>query len=114
MRTFFTPASVNNRAWAVLVVLLLMIFVMGLSSVRSGGWPEATRLRAELQMLSFGDGTGYFGNHPYPPPGREKQNSTYPTDKLNKSAPPSKVPLDDPKFTEHFWSTMTQPASLLP
>jgi hypothetical protein len=36
-------------------------------AVRDGDNPEASRLRAELQSLSFGDGTGYFGDEPYPP-----------------------------------------------
>ena len=40
--------------------------------VKDGVNPEATRLRAELQSLSFGDGTGYFGNHPYPPAGQQE------------------------------------------
>jgi len=34
--------------------------------VREMWWPQATKFRAELQTLSFGDGTGYFGNQPYP------------------------------------------------
>jgi len=36
-------------------------------SVREGRQAEATRLEVALQMLSFGDGTGYFVNEPYPP-----------------------------------------------
>lgn len=35
-------------------------------SIREKSHQEARRLRPELQSLSFGDGTGYFGNHPYP------------------------------------------------
>ena len=35
--------------------------------VREGSHAEATRLEVSLQMLSFGDGTGYFVNEPYPP-----------------------------------------------
>jgi hypothetical protein len=41
-------------------------------AVSKGQWSDATRLDAELQTLSFGDGTGYFANTPYPPPGLEK------------------------------------------
>jgi hypothetical protein len=40
--------------------------------VREKRWPESTKFRAELQELSFGDGTGYFGTELYPPPGRPK------------------------------------------
>lgn len=35
-------------------------------------WPEATKFKAEIQVLSFGDGTGYWGNELYPPAGRPK------------------------------------------
>lgn len=31
--------------------------------VREKRFPQATKVRAELQSLSFGDGTGYFGTH---------------------------------------------------
>ena len=40
--------------------------------VREKRWPEATKFKAEIQVLSFGDGTGYFGTELYPPPGRPK------------------------------------------
>jgi hypothetical protein len=35
--------------------------------VREKRWPESTKLTAEIQVLSFGDGTGYFGTQLYPP-----------------------------------------------
>jgi hypothetical protein len=40
--------------------------------VREKRWPESTKFTAEIQELSFGDGTGYFGTELYPPPGRWK------------------------------------------
>lgn len=40
--------------------------------VREKRWPEAVKFKAEIQLLSFGDGTGYFGTGLYPPPGRPK------------------------------------------
>jgi hypothetical protein len=36
-------------------------------SVGEGRHADATKLHVALQGLSFGDGTGYFGNTPYPP-----------------------------------------------
>jgi len=36
--------------------------------------PQATRVRVELQELSFGDGTGYFGNQPYPPANKRQSS----------------------------------------
>lgn len=35
-------------------------------SVVEGRHPEATKIQVALQGISFGDGTGYFGNTPYP------------------------------------------------
>ena len=40
---------------------------------RENGWPDASKLRAEIQLLSFGDGTGYWATAPYPPPVRRKR-----------------------------------------
>jgi hypothetical protein len=40
--------------------------------VREGRWPQATKFTARIQVLSFGDGTGYFGTELYPPPDRPK------------------------------------------
>ncbi|MCU1265354.1 MAG: hypothetical protein JWM21_1672 [Acidobacteria bacterium] len=34
-------------------------------AIRDHRFAQPRRIRAELQSLSFGDGTGYFGNHPY-------------------------------------------------
>jgi hypothetical protein len=56
------------------------VFKMGeMPAWEKGVWehrfPQATRLRAELQSLSFGDGTGFFGNHPYPPAGTQQSAS---------------------------------------
>ena len=38
--------------------------------VREKRWPESTKFTAEIQVLSFGDGTGIWGTELYPPPGR--------------------------------------------
>ena len=43
------------------------------NEVAKGTWPDATKLTVAPQMLSFGDGTGYFANTLYPPPGLEKK-----------------------------------------
>ena len=49
--------------------------------VRENRWPESTKFSAAIQVLSFGDGTGYWGTEMYPPPGRRKA-----TTKNNKSS----------------------------
>jgi hypothetical protein len=40
--------------------------------VREKRWPQSTKFTAEIQLLSFGDGTGYFGTRPYPPEERRQ------------------------------------------
>ncbi|HEX6044043.1 MAG TPA: hypothetical protein VFZ22_06105 [Pyrinomonadaceae bacterium] len=40
--------------------------------VREKRWPESTKFTAEIQVLSFGDGTGYFGTEVYPRARRPK------------------------------------------
>ena len=40
--------------------------------IRENRWPESTKFTAEIQVLSFGDGTGYWATELYPPPGRRK------------------------------------------
>lgn len=37
---------------------------------REHGWPDASKFRADFQILSFGDGTGYWASEPYPRPKR--------------------------------------------
>jgi len=39
---------------------------------REYGWPDASKFRADFQILSFGDGTGYWAGEPYPSPGKRK------------------------------------------
>ncbi len=40
--------------------------------VRENRWPESTKFKARIQVLSFGDGTGYFGTELYPPARRPR------------------------------------------
>jgi hypothetical protein len=66
-------------------------------------------------MLSFGDGTGYFANTPFPPPGLEKklrkehgkvQNKGQPDNKNVKSTGPLPT-LDMPASPADFLNTGT-------
>jgi hypothetical protein len=56
-------------------------------AVRDGDQPDATMLRAELQAISFGDGTGFFGNHPYPPASGQKSRLDGRVRQPNKGEP---------------------------
>jgi hypothetical protein len=51
--------------------------------VRKGKHSDATRIQVLPQELSFGDGTGYFVNSPYPPVDRKQP--------FNRQSPASKV-----------------------
>jgi hypothetical protein len=56
-------------------------------SLREKSHPDALRIKAKLEMLSYGDGTGYFLDKPYP---RTDKRQSSPDDRmrpLNKSAP---------------------------
>ena len=48
------------------------------TGIREKRWPEATKFKAEIQVLSFGDGTGYWGTELYPPAGRRKASADKP------------------------------------
>ncbi len=89
--------------------------------VSKGGSRDATKLSADLQTLSFGDGTGYLANTLYPPPGLEKlirekrgetQNKGQPktlawlmNEKVTSTAPI--LTLDMPALPADFLSTDT-------
>jgi len=58
--------------------------------VREGTLPDATKILVAFQTLSFGDGTGFFVNEPYPPARyRREHPEIYPSPQ-----PPNK---DEPK-----------------
>ena len=57
--------------------------------VRERGWPQPTKFKALIQVVSFGDGTGYWGTELYPPPGRRKAA-------VNNNKPPQ-VPKARPR-----------------
>jgi hypothetical protein len=44
------------------------------NGVRAQSHPQATKLQAVFQQLSFGDGTGYFINKPYPSADRRQSS----------------------------------------
>jgi hypothetical protein len=50
----------------------------GETGVREKRWPQSTKFTAEIQLLSFGDGTGYFGTRPYPPAEKRQALSNKP------------------------------------
>ena len=54
-------------------------------SVREGNHPDATKIRIVLFGLSFGDGTGYFGNTQYPPVSKGQADFGIQKDKAKRS-----------------------------
>jgi len=71
--------------------------------LREKRWPDATKFRAEIQVLSFGDGTGYWGTELYPP--RETRKPAASNDKLPHS-PKTRARRSTPA---KLASTFTQP-----
>jgi hypothetical protein len=63
-------------------------------SVKEQRVPQARKLKAVFQELSFGDGTGYFGNHLYPPAGKRKSAVNDLTERVNRAGP---APLKWPR-----------------
>ena len=79
--------------------------------LRERGWPQVTKFKAIPQVLSFGDGTGYWGTELYPPPGRRKAVT-------NNSKPPQ-LPKSRPrrgpqsKIASTFKQPVFMPANFL-
>ena len=62
--------------------------------VREKRWPESTKFTAAIQVLSFGDGTGYFGAELYPPPARRKaavNDNKLPQSPKARARPPERL-----------------------
>ncbi len=84
-------------------------------SVRENKHPEAARLQIKLETLSFGDGTGLFGNSgtAYPPP--SKQGLYGASQNRQKRRSKSSRSPDDRSVTRTRISTDTEmPVSFLP
>ncbi len=56
-------------------------------SVRERGQPDASRILAKIEALSYGDGTGYFVDRPYPPPDKHPSALNDQVQPPNKGGP---------------------------
>ncbi len=73
--------------------------------VREQRWPESTKFRAEIQGLSFGDGTGYFGTELYPPPARRKgaeKDGKSPQSRNARARPPERLICNESTQSESY------------
>lgn len=59
--------------------------------VREKRWPQSTKFTAEIQSLSFGDGTGYFGTKPYPPTGKRQATTSQPESPKARTGPSERL-----------------------
>ncbi len=57
------------------------------TSVREKSHPDALRIKARIQMLSYGDGTGYFVDGPYPLKDKRRSALDDPMQRPNKGEP---------------------------
>jgi hypothetical protein len=55
--------------------------------VRDESQSDAKRIQLRIEILSFGDGTGFFGNHPYPPASGQKSRLDDRVRQPNKGEP---------------------------
>ncbi len=84
-------------------------------SVRNGNHPEASRIQAKIEALSFGDGTGYFGNQPYPPSERRQSALGRRVQRSNKSRPRARAWPSGKRGTQVITSSIIDmPATFLP
>ena len=75
--------------------------------------PDATRIKAMIQMLSFGDGTGYFINKPYTRADKKQSSLINKVQPSNKGGPKiSKWPENEPHAKT--LSIIDTPVTLLP
>jgi hypothetical protein len=56
-------------------------------SVHDKSQPDASRINAKIEMLSYGDGTGYFVDRPYPPANKRRSALNDQTQPTNKGGP---------------------------
>lgn len=84
------------------------------SSVAEGSHPDAMKLQVLPQLLSFGDGTGYFVNTPYPPaPNRQPHYEI--KDEQRKRSSENLGQSTSPPGVQYTRSFATQkPANFLP
>lgn len=67
-------------------------------SVAEGTHPDATKLEVLPQVLSFGDGTGYFVNTPYPPANQKQADYEVKKEWSKRSAKTQKRRIRRPLF----------------
>lgn len=83
--------------------------------VRQGLFEQAKKLRAELQVISFGDGTGYFGTEPYPPASKRLSVLNDQSQQTDKSrAGPGRRSIDELSTPPKIPGPSDEPASFLP
>jgi hypothetical protein len=84
-------------------------------SLREKSHPDASRIKAMIQMLSFGDGTGYFVNKPYPHADKHQSRFGGQIQPTNKGGPtagwPTGTPATQPQTSANVVSS---PAPLRP
>jgi hypothetical protein len=83
--------------------------------VSTGNHPDALRIKAMIQMLSFGDGTGYFINEPYPRPEKRQSKADDQMELRNKGGTNARELAAGEQETQLKDSWMREmPATILP
>lgn len=83
-------------------------------SVRDKGQPDAARIKAMIQMLSYGDGTGYVVDKPYTPTDKRRSALNDSAQPTNKGGPQNVGWQDWPMNIAHILSIIDLPVTSLP
>jgi hypothetical protein len=84
-------------------------------SVREKSHPDASRIKAMIQMLSFGDGTGYFVNKPYPRPDKRQSRFNDQIHRPNRGEPRVRAwPNDLPGVRSKTSPLINRPVTFVP
>lgn len=83
-------------------------------SVAEGSHPDATKLQVLPQVLSFGDGTGYFVNTPYPPAPKRQANYELKKELPKRSAKTPTKTTSPPIVQDKTSFTIQKPATFSP
>lgn len=84
------------------------------SSVAKGSHRDATKLQVVPQVISFGDGTGYFVNTPYPPAPNKQMDQAVKKKQSKRNSMSLGRSTSPPSVHDQILFTTSKPATFLP
>ena len=77
------------------------------NDVKTKSHPDASRIKAKIEEVSFGDGTGYFLNAPYPKPDKRRSSLEDQMQPSNKAGPETVKSLPRGRRTQLAWRCLS-------